>query len=259
MEGRVSIVTGAGQGIGRGIALRLATEGSDVVVADFNPTTGSQVSQELEKLGVKSMSVMTDVTDLAQIRALVQATMKRFGKIDVLVNDAGVVQYKPFFQISERDWDFVFEVNMRGLYFCTQEVAKEMKAKSGGSIVNISSIAAKHGSVGLSHYSASKMGVIGITRTSARELAPFKIRVNAVCPGTIITPMHFQLRKDKAAVLRAENPSGPQEVKSEFGSVPLSRDGTPEDVAAAVAFFASDDSSYITGQSLNVCGGELFD
>jgi NAD(P)-dependent dehydrogenase (short-subunit alcohol dehydrogenase family) len=283
--GKVAIVTGAGQGIGKGIALRLAREGADVVVAEYNPETAASTAREIRALERRALAYPVDISGVAEVRTMVDDVVAEFGNIDILVNNAGLVQTKPMMDLTEGDWDRVIDVNQRGLFFCLQAVAAQMirqlpeewKADqtpadvfslaeeeadelaretetvgSFGKIVNLSSISGRRGRPLSTHYAASKAATISITQSAALALAPYHINVNAVCPGIVPTPMWHQIDKDRGQLFGAK----PGEAMKGFiQTVPLKRAATAEDVAGAVAFFCSSDSDYITGQALNVDGG----
>jgi 3-oxoacyl-[acyl-carrier protein] reductase len=239
LKNKTAIVTGAGRGIGRGIALALAQEGCNVIVSDIDQANCCAVAEELEKLGVKDAGVKCDVSKKAEVENLFSCTMKKFGKLDILVNNAGIYPFVPFSDMKEEDWDKVMNINLKSIFLCSQQAAKVMQ--EGGRIINISSIAAFVGFSGLVHYCASKGGVNGMIRALALELASKKITVNAVAPGGINTP-------------GAQSPS--EEIRQQtIAVIPLARMGEPEDIANAVVFLASDKSSYITGQTIIVDGG----
>ena len=237
-NGKTAVVTGAGVGIGRGIALEMAKTGYNVVVADLNGENAKQVTEEIVHLGAKSIAIKCDISKSEEVADLFTQTAKEFGRVDVLVNNAGIYPFTPFEQIQESDWDKVMNVNMKGVFFCTKEAIKTMP--EGGRIINISSIASIQGFSGLVHYCASKGGVNGMIRALALELAPKKITVNVVAPGAIRTP---------------GAQSGEEAEKQTVAVVPLKRMGEPEDIANAVVFLASEKSSYITGQVIVVDGG----
>jgi len=219
-----------------------------VVVADVNRETAEGVSKEAGASGVDSIPFEMTVTKLPDISRMVGFTIDRFKHVDILVNNAGVIQYRPIFDISERDCDFVLGVNMRGLFFCLQAAAREMAKRKTGSIVNVASVVGKIGSEGLVHYSASKSGVIGITRAASRALAPHRIRVNADCPGTVMTALQAQLDNEISKVL-GEPPAKIKRLEKEVEHVPMKRYAMPEEVANVVDLLAYDDASYVTGQS----------
>ena len=235
---KVAIVTGSGQGIGLGIALVLAKEGCNVVVSDVNSESAKKASLEIQKLGVKSISIPCDVSKKNEVDNLIDSTIKEFGHVDILVNNAGIYPYKPFLEMSENDWDKVLDVNLKSVFLCSQSAAKVMKP--GSKIVSISSIASIVGFPNLTHYCASKGGINGFTRALALELASKKINVNAVAPGAIETPGAAMNEETKNATLPL---------------IPAGRLGTPIDIGRAVAFLASDYADYITGQILPVDGG----
>ena len=235
---KTAVVTGAGVGIGKGIALALAQEGYDVVVADLNQENAQETSGELNKLGVKSIAVACDVSKAADVQNLFKQTAKEFGKVDVLVNNAGIYPFVPFENMQEADWDKVMNVNLKGVFLCSKEALKTMP--EGGRIINTSSIAAIQGFAGLVHYCASKGAINGMIRALALELAPKNITVNAVAPGAIKTPGAQSTEEME---------------KQTIAGVPIKRMGLPEDIANAVVFLASGKSSYITGQAIVVDGG----
>jgi 3-oxoacyl-[acyl-carrier protein] reductase len=241
LKDKVAIVTGAGQGIGRGIAVQLAAEGAKVVVSDITDMA-QNVANEIRQRKQEAFAVKTDVTSLQQAQAMVKAALDHYGRLDILVNNAGIYPEKTLAEMDEKDWDRVITVNLRGVFNCTKAALTSLQ-KQGGSIVNLSSIAGSViGFQGLSHYSASKAGVLGFTRATALELAPHKIRVNAVAPGAIETP----------TTQKGMTPQARQQTEQ---MIPLKRLGQPEDIAKLVVFLVSDDSSYITGQLIIIDGG----
>jgi len=242
LENKVAIVTGSGQGIGKGIALELAKEGAKVVVSDINQENIEKTVGEIESLGSDALGVRADVSNFSDVTQLVKETVKKFGRVDILVNNAGIYPFKPLAGMEEKDWDKVLDVNLKGVFNCTRAVLPEMTKQNSGSIINIASIAgAVVGFSNLAHYSASKGGVLGFTRSAALELAQHKIRVNAIAPGAIETP---------GAKIADE------EVARQFvQAVPLKRMGQSIDIGRAVVFLASEDSSYVTGQMIVVDGG----
>lgn len=241
MPKKTVIVTGAAQGIGKGVALRFAQGGYRVVVTDRDMAQSEAVAQDIAAAtSAETLGIAADVTDAAAVTALFQRTIERFGGVYALVNNAGIYPFKPFAEMTADDWDKVMNVNLKGIFLMTQEVAKILP--EGGSIVNISSIASIIGFENLVHYCASKGGVNGFTRALALELAPRNIRVNAVAPGAIDTPGAFEKATAEMKQKTAAN-------------VPLGRIGSPADIAHATFFLASDEANYITGQALVVDGG----
>lgn len=239
-KNKVAIVTGARQGIGRGIALALAKEGCNVVVSDLDQKDCDKTAEELSKLGVKTLGVKCDVSKKSEVDALVAKTVKKFGHLDVLVNNAGIYPFVPFEKMKEADWDKVLDVNLKSVFLCCQAAVRAMKA--GSKIVNISSIASLVGFEGLTHYCASKGGINGFIRALALELAKKKINVNAVAPGAIDTP------GASAGTTKAAQ-------KQFLAMIPWGRMGKPDDIAQAVVFLASERADYITGQVVVVDGG----
>ncbi len=252
LAGRVAMLTGAGRGIGRAIALRLGAEGAAVLVAELDAATGAETVRAIEAGGGRAGFAATDVARPEATRAAVAAALTTFGRLDVLVNNAGVVRARPLLDVAEADWDRTFAVNTRGLFFCLQAAAREMGRRGGGCIINMASIAARTGRPLLADYAASKAAVISITQSAALALAPQRVRVNAVCPGVVDTPMWAQIDREWGEAVGAK----PGDVLAgRVAGIPLGRIQTPEDVAGLVAFLASDDAAYITGQAINVCGG----
>ncbi len=235
------IVTGAGQGIGKGIALEMANEGYNVVVSDINPESATTVSTEITNTGAKSIAIKCDISLISDIDNLLKTTIENFGQVNVLVNNAGIYPFKPFLELTEADWDKVIDINLKGTFLTNQAVAKIMP--EGSKIINISSIASFVGFENLVPYCGSKGGVNSFVRALALELAPKKINVNVVAPGAIETPgaqaPNEDLRQQTIAV------------------IPWKRMGTSADIANIVAFLASDKADYITGQTIVVDGGYI--
>jgi 3-oxoacyl-[acyl-carrier protein] reductase len=241
LAGKVALVTGAAQGIGKAVALLLARHGADIAVSDVNLEKAEETVREIQAIGRRSMAIRSDVSRLDDVERMVQTILEQMGKIDILVNNAGVARDKLILRMTEEDWDMVLDVNLKGTFHCTKAVVRHMSKQRSGKIVNIASVVGEMGNVGQANYSASKAGVIGLTKTIAREFAQRGINVNAIAPGYIETPMTEAL---------------PEKAKEELKKmIPMERLGLPEDVAQAVLFLVSEASSYITGQVVNVNGG----
>jgi len=245
-EGKTAIVTGAGRGMGRAVALKLAEGGAAVVVNDVNADNARAVVAEIAASGGRAMSWLADVSSFEQVQAMVDAAVKEFGTVDILVNNAGILRAtKPLENIPVDEWDLMMAVNVRGVFNCTKAVLPVMKAQRSGNIVNVSSSAGRCTSTfGGAHYTASKAAVLGLTRHTAREAARFGIRVNATAPGSMDTDMVREL-------------STPEHIEKERAANLLGRLGTADDEASLVAFLASDESSYITGATIDLNGGDL--
>lgn len=242
LEGRAALVTGAGRGIGRAIAICLAREGADVTLADLSEDGLAATAEAVAEQGVRAQRVTADIGDETDVDRLFREAVERFGRLDVLVNNAGISIVKSFQEATVEEWDRTFHTNLRGMFLTCKRAVPLMIAGGGGSIVNIASVAALHHTVLHAHYAASKAGVIALTRELAIELAPLQIRVNAVAPGPI----------DSQRQMESLTPEARAEAGKRF---PLGRIGRPEDIAEAVAFLASDRAGYITGATLPVTGG----
>ena len=254
---RVAIVTGAGHGIGRATALAFARAGARVAAADVDVGAAKATADAVAALGARSLALDTDVGDLAAIDRMVGQVLGAFGQIDILVNNAGVTRRAYIMDLTEQDWDRIMRVNAKGVFFCLQRVAREMIPRRRGSIINVASIAGK-GYAGTSNaiYAASKGSVISLTRTAAQQLARHDINVNAICPGVTVTA----LSEANVAVRARDEGLSVEEMKKRRNAViPLGRANEPEDVAALAVFLASPAARNITGQSLNVDGGLVFD
>ena len=241
LAGKVALVTGAAQGIGKAVALLLAQNGADIAVSDVNFEKAEETAKEIQALGRRAMAIKVDVAKLDDVEKMVEATLSQFGQINILINNAGISRDKLILRMTEEDWDAVLNINLKGTFNCTKAVVRHMSKQKSGKIVNIASVVGEMGNPGQGNYAASKAGVIGFTKTIAREFAQRGINVNAIAPGYIETPMTDAL---------------PEKAKEELKRlIPMDRLGKPEDVAEAVLFLVSEASSYITGQVLNVNGG----
>jgi 3-oxoacyl-[acyl-carrier protein] reductase len=243
-EGQVALVTGGGQGIGQAIALRLAREGADVALVDVNRETAEAVGREVQALGRRAAVRVADISDCAAIQAAVEQIAAELGRLDVLVNNAGVEKRAPFLEIRPEDWQRQLDVNLSGTFYCTQAAAREMSKRRYGRIVNISSVAGLIGPIDLAAYGVSKAGVIGLTRAAALDLADFGITVNCIAPGPIETEL--MLGAWTAEALR-ERP--------QHGAIP--RFGTVDEIAHTAIFLAAPDSAFITGITVSVDGGAV--
>lgn len=242
LKGKTAVITGSGRGIGKAIALKLAENGANIVINDIPGSDyADETQKEIESLGVKAIVVRGDVRKKEDVENLINTTIKTFGKIDILVNNAGITRDGLMLRMSEEDWDLVLDINLKGAFNCIKAAARPMMKQRSGSIINIASVVGVMGNAGQANYTASKAGLIGLTKTVAKEFSSRNIRANAVAPGFIESHMTDVL---------------PEDVKKQyFDAIPLSKFGTTEDVAKAVLFLASDLSSYITGQTINVDGG----
>lgn len=241
LKDKKAVVTGAGQGIGRSIALKAAQEGADVVIAEMNPDTGAQTAGEIESLGRKAMFVAVDVADQRSVQNMVSQVLGAWKRIDILVNNAGFDRGATLLKVKEEDWDAVLGVHLKGTLNCIQAVAPHMIENRYGKIVNISSIYGKSGGIAAISYSAAKAGIMGLTKSVARELGRYQINVNVVVPGLTLTPTIAKMPEKYKNVI--------------LDHTPLGRIGKPEEVANVVAFLASDEASFMTGAAVDVSGG----
>ena len=242
LKNKVAIVTGAGRGLGKGIALKLAAEGAKVVVADILEENALAVVAEITAAGGKAVSAVANIARKSEVEAMVSTAISAFGGLDIMVNNAGINRDGQLFKMSDEDWDLVISVNLTGTFYCTRLAAQHMREKSYGRIINIASMSWL-GNFGQANYAAAKAGVVGLTKTAARELAKKGITCNAICPGFIDTDMTRGV-PDKVWDIMV-------------GKVAAGRAGTPEEVGNVVAFLASDEASYITGSVVPVGGGDL--
>ena len=253
LDGKTAIVTGGAQGIGRATALRFAAEGARVVIADLQDDAAKAVAAEIEAAGGEALGLALDVRRQEQVQAVVDTAVGRFGGVDILMNNAGVIKITPFLEIDEAEWDLLFDVNCKGLLWCAQAAARQMIEQGrGGKIINVASQAGRRGESLVLTYCASKATVISMTQSMALALAPHKINVNAIAPGIVDTPLWESNDRRFAELLGMEV----GEPKRTFvATIPLGRIEQPEDVAGMAAFLASSDADYITQQTLNVDGG----
>ncbi len=241
LQDKVALITGGARGIGRAIAIVFAKEGADVVVADVNLEIAQKTALEIEGLGVKALALEMDVTNYDQVEEGINKILDKMGKVDILVNNAGITKDNLLLRMSPADWDAVINVNLKGTFNCIKAVSRPMVKQRSGRIISIASIIGLIGNPGQANYAASKAGIIALTKTVAKELASRNINANAVAPGFIQTEMTAKLPEDlKKKMLEA---------------IPLAKLGTPEDVANVCLFLASDESSYITGQTITIDGG----
>jgi 3-oxoacyl-[acyl-carrier protein] reductase len=241
LKDKVALITGAGRGIGEATALKFAKEGAKVVVCDIQLESAEQTAQKIKELGGEAVAVKVDVTKRDEVDGLIQKAIDEFGRLDILVNNAGITADAKFLKMAEEDFDKVVAVNLKGVYLCGQAASKVMVEQGNGVILNASSVVGLYGNFGQTNYAATKFGVIGMTKTWAKELSPKGVRVNAVAPGFILTPMTEKMPEKVLNMMKDK--------------APIKRLGTPEDVANAYEFLASDEASFITGAVLSVDGG----
>ena len=246
LKNKVALVTGAGRGIGKATAIALAREGASVVVNDVDLQSAEETADEITAMGCKALPIKADVSDRTEVTKMVDTIIETFKRIDILVNNAGIFSSVSLDDITEDEWDKVIKVNLKGVFLCSQAVMKLMKKQRSGKIINISSLAAKVGGIFAgADYAASKAGVIALTKSLAKQLAPYDTNVNAVAPAVIETDM---------------TKNWPKEVKEAFlKQIPLGRFGKPEEVAETVLFLVSDGANFITGATIDVNGGILMD
>lgn len=242
LDGRTAIITGAGQGIGKAVSILLAKKGALVVIADIHFENAQKVAEEIRNTGGRAIPLKTDVSNVNEIKQMVEETVKEYGRVDILVNNAGILHKTPIEEITEEEWDRIMAVNLKSVFFATQQVIPYMKANRAGRIINLSSLAGRMGGyANVVAYAASKAGIIGLTMAIARRVAEYNITVNAVAPGTTETDIIKQLSDEQIETLRQ--------------TIPLKRLGKPENIAEVVVFLASDAADFITGSVIDVNGG----
>jgi NAD(P)-dependent dehydrogenase (short-subunit alcohol dehydrogenase family) len=252
LAGQVAVVTGAGRGIGRATALELARMGADIAIAELDRAGAEKTAAEVQALGKKALVVPTDVTKRADLRTMAERTQQQFGRIDVLINNAGIYRAAATLEVTEEHWDAIMDINAKAVFFATQAVLPAMIAQKRGAIVSLASMAGKIGSRTNLPYNASKAAVISMTKSLALAHAADGIRVNCVCPGFVETDMWTKVSKEQGALLGLS----PEEfTRQRKAAVPLGRMETPEDVASVIGFLASPRAAYMTGQALSVDGG----
>jgi len=241
LQGKVALVTGSAQGIGKSIARALSEDGADCIISDVNLELAEKAAEEIRTFGRKAIALKANVADSDEVSAMIQTGIAELGKIDILVNNAGITRDGLLMRMKDEDWDQVLSINLKGAFLCCRAVARPMMKQRSGRIINIASIVGAMGNAGQANYVASKAGLIGLTKTVARELASRGVTCNAVAPGFIDTAMTRSL---------------PEDVKEDLSArIPMGKLGTPEDVAGAVRFLASDAAAYVTGQVIHVNGG----
>lgn len=241
LKDKVALVTGGAQGIGEAIARKLASEGASIAIIDVNLEKAKATADDIKQLGVETEAYKADVSNTGEVQEVVDKVFEKFKKIDILVNNAGITRDTLMLRMTEQDWDLVIDINLKGAFNFTKAVTKIMAKQRNGSIINISSVVGLFGNAGQANYSASKAGLIGLTKSTAKEFAGRNVRANAIAPGFIKTAMTDKLSQDV--------------INKYLENIPLKTLGTPEDVANAVLFLASDLSSYITGEVIRVDGG----
>src|ERR1051325_1284257 len=244
LENRIALVTGAGQGIGRAIALAMAREGAALVIGDLNETNASAVKKEIEGIGGKASALHADISNEESVQAMVEATLKEYGRVDILVNNAGIFPTSPVEEMAEEDWDRVIGTNLVGTFLCSKAVVPQLLTQRRGRIISLTSGRAFQGARNGAHYAASKAGIIGFSKSLALELAPHGITVNVICPGITDTA-------------QPRGHQSEEQIYAQGQGIPLGRIGQPEDLTGAAVFLASDAARFITGQTIFANGGGI--
>ncbi len=252
LRGRSAVITGAGRGIGRAIALRLAEDGADLVINDLDLAPAEETAADVRDRGVRAVVNNADVTEESEVTAMVESAVAEFGKLDIMIANAGIHRVMKILDASMEDFDRIMRVNVRGVFLCGREAARYMVRRGSGKIINAASVSGHRGGSFQSAYAASKFAVVGLTQAFARELAPHGITVNAYCPGIVDTRMWAGIDVEMSEVLGG--PTGTA-LEQALATVALGRQETPEDIVGLVSYLASSDSDYMTGQSINICGG----
>ena len=254
IKGKTCVVTGAGRGMGKAIAVALAKEGANVVFADLNAAEAEGAASETKKDGGKALGLHVDVGDRKQVQVLISKTVSEFGRLDIIFNNAGINKIQPFMETTEENWDRIMRVNALGVLICMQEAAKQMISQgSGGKIINTASIAGRQGYPNIAPYCASKFAVISLTQSAARELAKHKITVNGFAPGVVDTPLWKQIDREHIEIGETKEPG--EAMRNFAAGILLGRVSTPDDITGLATFLASPGSDYITGQTIVIDGG----
>lgn len=253
---KVALITGAGRGIGKALALRLAKDGFNVVINDINKNDAQKVEEEVKRLGRKSLAIVADVSKKDEVYGMVSEVVQEFDRLDVMISNAGIAHVRKIHDITSEELEKMFETNVFGVFYCLQAASEQMIRQGGGKIINAASVAGRRGAANLSHYSGTKFAVVGFTQAAAQELAPHGITVNAYCPGIVDTDMWKEIDRGFGYYLNLKEGEAMED--SIRKKVSLGRAETPEDIEGIVSYLASDESNYMTGQSIVIDGGMVF-